>query len=108
MNITVIDTIETRIYPRLTDDGNNRKPTKPNHRRHKATVFVSLLELVLQAAVKRLPKLDTSGQEHNSIQSRLVVASSLIVMDMRRDPVEVKGLDIVKVEAGVVRETWLG
>jgi hypothetical protein len=32
----------------------------------------------------------------------LVAASSLIVMDMRRDPVEVKGLGIVEVEVGVV------
>jgi hypothetical protein len=53
-------------------------------------------------------RLDTSGQDHNSIQSRLVTASGLIVIDMRRDPVEVEGLGVVKVEAGVVRETWLG
>jgi hypothetical protein len=38
----------------------------------------------------------------------LVTASGLIVIDMRRDPVEVEGLGVVKVEAGVVRETWLG
>jgi hypothetical protein len=109
VNITFIDTIETRIYPRLTDDGNNCKLIILDHPRHKATLSVSLLELVLQSGREEVTvRLDTSGQEHNSIQSRLVAASSLIVVDMRRDPKEVKGLGIVKVEAGVVRETWLG